>query len=115
MAETRKPLPKSRTYVRGFSQPQIPDELHKLLKKAELKSIHDLDQGYLGSGSQITQKQFLALSVVCPSLAPHSKLLESLDVYGLTKVWNDVVQMGHSITRISSPSEIGSRHAAITL
>lgn len=93
MAETRKPLPKSRTYVRGFSQPQIPDELHKLLKKAELKSIHDLDQGYLGSGSQITQKQFLALSVVCPSLAPHSKLLESLDVYGLTKVWNNAVQM----------------------
>lgn len=93
MAETRKLLPKSKTDVRGFSLPQTPEELRKLLKKAGLKSIHDLDQGYLGSGSQITQKQFLALRVVCPSLAPHSKLLESLDVYGLSKVWNDAVRM----------------------
>ncbi|KUL84231.1 hypothetical protein ZTR_06928 [Talaromyces verruculosus] len=92
-ARNRKLLPKCKTDVRRFSLPQTPDELHKLLKKAGLKSIHDLDQSYLGSGSQMTQKQFLALRVVCPSLAPHSKLLKSLDVYGLTKVWNDAVQM----------------------
>jgi len=115
MAETRKLLLKPKTDVRGFGLPQTPDELRKLLKKARVRSIHNLGQGYLGSGSQITKKQFLALRVVYPSLVPHSKLLESLDVYGLGKFWNDAVQIATQITRISGVSEIGSRHAAITL
>lgn len=51
MAETQKLLPKSKTDVRGFRLPHTPDELHKLLKKARAKFIHNLDQGDLGSGS----------------------------------------------------------------
>lgn len=53
---------KSRWRVDNFTIPQEKNELALLIKRIKLNSIHDLNE--MGSGSDITDTQFVLLRVV---------------------------------------------------
>lgn len=55
-----------RTKVPGFVVPQTAATLNRLSRVASITSINDLPQNCLGPGSDVTQKQFLALRIIYP-------------------------------------------------
>lgn len=78
--------PKSVTNIKGFKIPRTVKELNQLIVKSGISSIHDLDEGYLGSGSKVTQKQFVGLRVSCPRPISYRGIIDFQDEYGLKEV-----------------------------
>ncbi|KAF5010528.1 hypothetical protein F66182_15450 [Fusarium sp. NRRL 66182] len=78
------------TDVPNFVIPKSVDNFSNLWVKARISSIHELEQGYFGSGSNVTQTQYLAFRIIhAPSPLEPESLDQYLGIYGLDDVWAD--------------------------
>lgn len=78
------------TDVPNFIIPESLDTLSNLWAKAKISPIHELEQGYLGSGSKVTQTQYLALRIIrSSSIRKPEYIKRSSKRFGLDKIWND--------------------------
>lgn len=78
------------TDVPNFVIPDNLGTLSDLWTKAKISPIHELEQGYLGSGSNVTQTQYLALRIIHASKNQKpGTITRFLKRYGLDDVWKD--------------------------
>ncbi|KUL83157.1 hypothetical protein ZTR_10093 [Talaromyces verruculosus] len=75
------------TNVDGFLIPQSGGALRRIWQEAKIPSIHELEQGFLGSGSMVTETQFLSLRVVYRLAKEPKDLRKCLSRYGHDEVW----------------------------
>lgn len=78
------------TNVPNFVIPDNLGTLSDLQAKAKISPIHELEQGYLGSGSNVTQTQYLALRIIRASKNQKpGTITRFLKRYGLDDVWKN--------------------------
>lgn len=66
--------------------------LNNLWAKAKISPIHELEQGYFGSGSNVTQTQYLAFRIIYASRPIEPEVFDQLlENYGLEDVWTDAI------------------------
>jgi hypothetical protein len=90
-----KLLPKGITNIPDFAVPACEEELDELIRRAKVKPINELDQGYLGSGSDVTQTQFASVRIVFPPTKYITCFRQAAlrARYGLDTVWEVAVQL----------------------
>jgi hypothetical protein len=84
---------KEKTKITDFFIPCDVEDVNQLLKNASLtrKSIHNLDNDYLGSGSDVTQKQSASFTAFFPRKKEAIKLSDYIytSSLGLENFWDD--------------------------
>ncbi|GJP90955.1 uncharacterized protein AlacWU_03854 [Aspergillus niger] len=90
MTERRKAskvpkVAKGELRVSGFKIPKHLEQLKSLLAKDGLgsKTIHEIEPGQLGSGSDINQRQYVMFRAFSPPILRHSKFLKHAHEFGL--------------------------------
>lgn len=92
----------STTDIQGFKVPQNKKDMERLWNQAQITSIHDMEQGFLGFGSKVTQRQFIALRIIFPKVREAKDLSEKRAhkaTYGLLSTWD------HAITLVQACPE----------
>ncbi|OJI86046.1 hypothetical protein ASPTUDRAFT_116205 [Aspergillus tubingensis CBS 134.48] len=95
MAERRKApkvpkVAKGQLRVTGFKLPKSLKQLKSLLAKDGLgsKTIHEIEPGHLGSGSDINQRQYAMFRAFSTPIFRPSQLLKDMQDFGLDQTWD---------------------------
>ncbi|GLA61845.1 hypothetical protein ABZX51_002245 [Aspergillus tubingensis] len=95
MAERRKApkvpkVSKGQLRVTGFKIPKDLAQLKSMLAKDGLgsKTIHDIEPGHLGSGSDINQRQYAMFRAFSTPISRHSGFLKDMQEFGLEQTWD---------------------------
>ncbi|KAJ9247014.1 hypothetical protein DTO207G8_8399 [Paecilomyces variotii] len=75
--------------VEGFFVPSSPNELAEILKKGKMEnvSLYHLHGQVIGSGSKVSETQFVAFRAVWPIIKTADQFVDDTYLYGIDKFW----------------------------
>ncbi|PWY91684.1 hypothetical protein BO94DRAFT_616912 [Aspergillus sclerotioniger CBS 115572] len=90
--------------IPNFRIPKSSVELRCLLARANLQSttIHDIEPGYLGSGSGVNERQYALFLSFSPMTKSRHRLVKELKDFGLEKHWEsarEIVEQSSEFSR----------------
>ncbi|KAL1847479.1 hypothetical protein Plec18170_008592 [Paecilomyces lecythidis] len=85
--------------IEEFFIPADPDDLAEILKneKMEKCSLYNIRSQWLGSGSKVSERQFVAFRAVWPPMKPPKTLVTETHLYGIDKFWDHAQSIVNSL------------------